>query len=364
MTDADQNKSEGETRDTPQNSPAPGPSQPVNRIVFYALVVTAFGILAGIAIAAISLHQSKTAISQPVVQQPTVSREVRDLGAAEESTTGLKGHLTTQWSDQPTYHVTIEPGDATMAAGFALALSEPPHPLSIQVQLKDRLGYVMCSHDVLLRFLPRKPADLEPPDPKLSSGKKTPIRKISAKEQERRDAEQTDFDHALAQEQQREQGKDVFQNQTGPDGQVISISAQGTIPCPLETYQRVETWGFVPDFPTLDEQADLLGNQPEAKEAALHAARAARRRIVYKSPDKTLSFSFEGDDAVVDFDVPGGVLETRAGKTFLIDKSPGVGNTAVWQEYPAYFHYRCEQTTSTCTLARAGAGVMHGKLKR
>jgi len=67
---------------------------------------------------------------------------------------------------------------------------------------------------------------------------------------------------------------------------------------------------------------------------------------------------------VVEYDVAGGVLETRAGKTFVIDKAAGEDNTALWQEYPAYFHYRCEQTTSSCTLVRAGASVMHAKLKR
>jgi hypothetical protein len=121
----------------------------------------------------------------------------------------------------------------------------------------------------------------------------------------------------------------------------------------------------VPDFPTLDEQAELVSNQPKAQQAAMRvAAQRARRRNTLKPPTGELSFSFEGDDAVVDFDVSGGVLQTRAGKTFMIDNTGGQDSTAKWQEYPAYFHYRCEQSTSSCTLARSGAGVMHAKLQR
>ena len=364
MPDADRNKSEGEAQNANLTSPVAEPTQPVSRTALYALAVAAFGAVAGVAVAAFLFHQSGATLT-PAPPPSLISRDLQDLGNAEDSNTGLKGHLTTQWNGRPAYHLTIEPGDAATAAGFALAVSEPPHPLSIQVQLKDRLGYVMCTHDVLLKFLPKKPADLEPPDPKANSGKNLRARKIGAKEQERLQGEQADFDHAQAQEQQREQGKDVFQNQTGPDGQVVSIRAEGAIPCPMETYERVAKWGFVPDLPTLDEQADLLGNRPETKEAAHRdAIQRARRGMAYKSPSKVLSYSLEGDDAVTDFDLSGGVLETRAGKTFLIDKSGEEGDTAVWQEYPDYFHYRCEQTTASCTLARAGAGVMHGKLKR
>ena len=371
MTDADQQNSNGKDTDANQPSPLLEPAKPAaNRTLLYASVVAAIGIMAGVAIATISLRQSRTTPAPIAAQQLVVSSELRDLGQAASSDFGLKGHLTSQWTNQPAYHVTIEPGDATLAAGFALAVSDPPRPLSIGIELMDRLGYVMCRRNILLKYDVKKPADLEQADPNRSSGKKPRLKRVSAKDAERKKAEEADFDRREAREQQREKGNDIFHNQIGADGQVVSISAQGDIPCPAEPYERVTAWGFVPDFPTADEQADLLSHRPERKEsgpkeAALRAAfHRTRQRAAYKSPSNAFSFSLEGDDAVVEYDVAGGVLETRAGKTFVIDKAAGEDNTALWQEYPAYFHYRCEQTTSSCTLVRAGASVMHAKLKR
>jgi hypothetical protein len=338
------------------------PSKPASRAGLYAAAAAGFGILAGGGVAAFLFHQSEASVA-PAPAPSSVSNQVQDLGSAVAENYGLKGHLTAQWTSQLGYHVSIEPSDPAMAAGFALAISNPSHPLSMKVQFEDRLGFVVCSQDVLVKFQPRKPADLEPPDPKTASGKKP--RKITAIQQKHLADEQADYDRAQAQERQREKGNDVFQNQVGADGHIASLSAQGSIPCPTEAYARAAKWGFVPDFPTLDDQNELVGNQPQAREIALrNAMQKARRRMAYKSPGNALAFSLEGDDAVVDFDTAGGVLETRAGKTFTIDKSAGEGNTAVWQQYPAYFHYRCEQTTSSCTLARAGAGVMHATLKR
>jgi hypothetical protein len=349
-------------------SPTAEPSAPApNRAFLFAAAAIGIGAVAGTIIGAVSLQQMRaTPAPAPVaVEHPGLPREVLDLGTAQSSDTGLKGHLTAQWTEKPVYNVTIEPADAAQSEGFALSVSNPPHPLSIRIQLTDRLGFVACSTDVLLKYPVKMPADLDPRNPKSASAKKPALKKISDKQAAHLKAEQAEFDQKQAEQTQRELGKDVFQNQVGKDGQIVSISAKGTVPCTMESYERVAAWGFVPDFPTLDEQADLISLQPKAVQAAARiAAERTRRRMVFNPPSKPLSFSFEGDDAVVDFDVPGGVLETKAGKTFVIDKTGSQANSAIWQEYPAYFHYRCDQSTSSCTLARAGAGVMHGKLKR
>jgi hypothetical protein len=366
MTDADQHNPDGENTDANQPSPVLEPSKPAaNPTLLYASVVGVIGIVAGVAIATISLRQSRTTLAPIAPQQFHVSGELRDFGPAEAGAVGIKGHLTTQWINQPAYHLTIEPADATLAAGFALAVSDPPRPLSIRIELKDRLGYVMCSREVLLNYKVKRPTDLEQANSNRSSARKHALKRVRAKDAERKKAEQTDFDRREAQERQREQGKDIFQNQMGADGQVASIRAEGNIPCLAEPYERAVTWGLVSDFPTVDEQADLLSLQPGTKEFAERTApHRTRQRTAYKSPSRTFSFSLEGDDAVVDYDVSGGVIETRAGKIFVVDKAAGESNAALWQEYPAYFHYRCEQATSSCTLARAGASVMHAKLKR
>jgi hypothetical protein len=359
----------------PPETPASAPEEPAaappvraaKKALLYAAAAIGIGALAGAVIGAISLREMRVIPAPaPVVEEhPGLPRELLDLGSAESTETGLKGHLTTQWTAAPVYSVTIAPGDPAQFEGFAASVNDPPRPLSIKIQLKDRLGFVMCSQDVLLKYQARKPADLEAADSAKDSGKNLKPKKISAKDAERLKTEQDEFDKQQAQEAQREHGRDVFQNKVGQGGQVESISAKGEIPCTMESFERVAAWGFVPNFPTLDEQANLISIQPKAQQAAMRAsAEKARRRVVSKSPTEALSFSFEGDDAVVDFDVSGGVLETKAGKTFIIDNNGGQDNTARWQEYPAYFHYRCEQTTSSCVLARSGASVMHAKLKR
>jgi len=182
---------------------------------------------------------------------------------------------------------------------------------------------------------------------------------------ERMQAEQADFDRRQAEEAAREKGKDLFQNQLDASGKVVSITAKGDVSCPADSYDRVATWSFVPDFPTLDEQDEMVSLQPDSKQAAQRAAaQRARRRMAYKPPSNGFTFAFEGDDAVVDYDAAAGEMQTRAGKTFMIDKKGNESDVAIWQEYPAYFHYRCEQATSSCTLNRAGSAVLHATLKR
>jgi hypothetical protein len=74
-----------------------------------------------------------------------------------------------------------------------------------------------------------------------------------------------------------------------------------------------------------------------------------------------LPFSIEGDDAVVDFDLSRGVIQTRGRKMFLVDKASAASANSSWQDYPVLIHYRCDQTAS-CTLTQPGVGVLRARL--
>ena len=74
----------------------------------------------------------------------------------------------------------------------------------------------------------------------------------------------------------REQGKDVFQSQIGPDGLVTAVNVQGSLPCSPDQYQKASYWDLNTNFPTLDEQAALL----DPKAAALQAKSEPGSRIL------------------------------------------------------------------------------------
>jgi hypothetical protein len=71
----------------------------------------------------------------------------------------------------------------------------------------------------------------------------------------------------------------------------------------------------------------------------------------------------EGEDSIVGYDANAGIIETAAGKTFFVDKSGGEGIASKWQDYRSGFQYKCDQNAA-CTLTRAGAGVLHARLKK
>jgi len=250
-----------------------------------------------------------------------------DLGNATLTAVGLKGHLYTKWEDDKLqYRLSMEPSDSEYLPGLTFALKNPPHPLSFGIQLKDAMGFVLCTREIVLKYNPAAPA-------------------------------------LLAAESQREQGKDIVQEMIGSDGQIASLVAQGQIPCSDKAYGKVVAWNLTPDFPSLTEQKDLMKQQAE-REANEERQAAARRRGPQKNADKTLTFSIEGDDSVVGYDATSNVLETGTGESFYIDKKElAAGSVANWP-FPVRIHYRCDQT-SFCTLIRAGSGTaLHAKMRR
>ena len=163
-------------------------------------------------------------------------------------------------------------------------------------------------------------------------------------------------------DEKREQGKDIFQNQIAPDGQVAAINAQGEIPCSMKAYEKTTQWSFSTNFPSLAEQDQWLKRQQEMRTNAAQRS-AARKKAAARSAEKLLPFSMEGDDAIVEFDVNRGVIETSGRKTFFADKTIMRSASPTWQDYPVNIHFRCDQS-SNCTLMHAGAGALRVKMRR
>lgn len=273
-----------------------------------------------------------------------------DLGNSFSTAVGLKGHLYTKWDDDKVqYRLSFEPTEPKTAPAFALAVSNPPRPLSISIQLKDAMGFVLCSRDIALKYDPTASASAPGPADTGKSGS-TPATPV-------------DMAQLFAAENQREQGKDLFQPLNGPDGQIASINAQGQIPCTDKAYSKVVGWGFTPDFPSLTEQTETI-KQQVAKQVEEVRQAAARKRGPQKPVDKTITFSIEGDDSIMGYDPTVGLLETGTGDSFYIEKDASATIMSAWQAFPIRVHYRCD-STSFCTLTQVSSGaVLHARRRR
>jgi hypothetical protein len=372
------------------------PKPKAGPIFLIAAIVVGVGILCGIAIAFITWHEAKSTPTPGsiVALQQSLPRETRDLGSVVSRSVGLQGHLITKWDDKLEYNLVIEPSDPARIAGFTHAVSDPPRPLSIVVELKNFAGNVLCRQDIVLKYDARKAAALAAARAQSLAGKRQG-RKATGEQ----DNQAADFDKLDAQEADRERGKDIFQNQTGPDGQIESIRSQGEIPCPVIAYGSVAYWSFTSNFPAVDEQDELLqrrANVPPPSSNAPAAGKGAKMNATSPSsktpaigkgaksnaasPSSTTPatgkeakqsaeerpayLSIEGEDAIVGYDAATGVIETGSGKTFLIDKSSGEADAIRGRDFPINIHYKCDQTTADCILSHAGAVLLHAKMRK
>jgi len=285
-----------------------------------------------------------------------------DWGSATSDAAGLKGHLHTKLDKKLEYYLTLEPSDPDRRAGFALAVAHSPRPLSIEIHLQDSQGFVLCSREILLKYDAGAALASAASSPEPQAGKADAAAVAG-----------TPPSHGMenllaAQEAERELGKEIFKNQIGPDGQIAGIEAQGELPCPGKSYGSAYSWSFVPNFPTIAEQDEMLKRQKEAltpeETPAAEAAPAHKKAKATRIPAPSLvPFSVEGDDVIVDYDASHGVIETRAGKTFFFDRTSGDIANPRWQDSPLDVHYRCDQT-STCVLMTSGAGALRVRLHR
>jgi hypothetical protein len=329
----------------PEPQAEPVPKLTRRPITVYVAAVAGIGVLLGLVIAYWVMGSSGQ----------------YDLGAYTSSATGLKGHLSTKWEKRPLYRLTIEPSDKSRQEGFALAAASSPVPLSIEIHLQDSRGAVLCSKEVILKYTGANVA--------------TPSASAADSEAAKTDAGSTSNDEAAqaidraryeAEEPERELDRDIFQNQIGKDGQIVSMRAEGEIPCTKKAYGDTFAWSFTSNFPVIGVQDELqkLQDKVQANEARLAAAElAARKARAPKSALRLIPFSLEGDDSIVEFDAARGVIETRGGKTFYFDKTGGHGADPKWQDYPVSIHYRCDRT-SNCILTQARLGVLRARTNR
>jgi hypothetical protein len=283
-----------------------------------------------------------------------------DFGTVDSNAVGLRGQLVTKWDKKLEYHLTIEPSDPAYVKGFGAAVDKSPQPLSVEIHLQDAQGFVLCSKPILLKYDVRNSPDFAAANPDMEAEKSVQDGTQAAP------LTQAKNDLLEAQEAERELGKDVFQNQLGPDGRAVALKAQGDFNCPVSAYRNAASWSFTPNFPSLAEQDTLLnGKRESAAESARQNAEklAARKKKDMNPPVKLLPFSLEGDDSVVEFDAYRGVMQTVAGVTFFFDKTGGAVYDPKWQDYPVAIHYKCDRS-SECLVMHHGSGALRARMKR
>lgn len=277
-----------------------------------------------------------------------------DLGTATNDAAGLNGRLYVEWDQHLTYRLKIEPSDPSQIAGFSLAVGHPAQPQAVTIHLQNPEGFVLCSTEIVLRYDPR----VAVADAAARQAAEATDEDVDSTEPP---APATGLAQQYAQEAAREQGKDIFQNQLAPDGQIAAITAQGTIPCSKKAYENTTYWSFTADFPPLADQSAMVERLNDARDAARRAEEAKRRKA-HRPTVKLLPFSIEGDDSIVAFDPAHGVIETNGEKIFYF--TPGAaGSNPAWQDYPVSIHYRCDRA-SNCEIMHAGAGALRARLKR
>lgn len=318
----------------------------------YAAVGIGLGLLAGMIAAALFLH-------------PGGQSGANDMGTINAAEYGLKGHLTVNWKEQLEYQVTIEPADAAQAAAFTANVNSSARPLAIEIQAKDPFGAVLCGDTILLKFDPRNALGGATAEPGLKTGgvEKTGAEKAQAERNEI--AQSLNLVRLEGQEFDREHGKTLFKNDTGQNGHIASIGAQGVLPCTRQQYERVASWGFTSNFP-------LVGSPTQNGAAGVDEASAgllkgtettAKGRTKRKAAPPAPPIYVEGDDAIMSIDAASGAMETRGGKVLLADKTDGIATTLKGRDFPIPIHYRCDQEGS-CTFGGVGTGVHRARLRR
>jgi hypothetical protein len=292
-----------------------------NPVIVYGAIGLGLGILLVILIAIVSS-----------LMAPPDGRY--DLGPVTSAATGLNGRVFLQWDKKLQYRMTLEPTYPDQQAEFAVAVANSQQPLSVQINLLDIKGFVLCGKEILLKYNAQN--------------------------------EQVAQELQNAQESMRERGRDVFENQTGPDGRITAINAHGDLPCSARAYEKAQSWSFTTNFPTVAGQDELLKSERETKAKAVRPPAedaAERKKTAAKLPAKLAAFSIEGDDAIVDLDAFHGTIVTRGRKTFFVDKTSPALTNARWQDYPVSIHYRCDRSLD-CILMNGGAGTLHARLAR
>jgi len=346
-----------------------GPAQPnkpeppkASGLLLFVAAFVIFSALIAVAVALAWNRTTSATVPDPATQQQlSPSQEARVWGTVDSTAAGLKGHLITKWDGKLNYYFMIEPDDASRKDAFALAVSIPPRPASVRIQIKNPDSVVLCSQDVLLRFDPGKAAAISEGAAPAMGGKRLSARAAEQMKNE----EEAELAQENATEAEREHGQSVFQLNAGPNGKIESISSQGEIPCSKAAYEGMGYWSFLPDFPSADEQTEWLNQQLGRLNAtdALARQTPGRKRMPYKGAPQPGSFLMVGDDSIVEYDPATGNIETRTGKVFSIDRMGTAARAIAGYDLPVKIRYACDQNAA-CTLTQGNAMLVHGRLSK
>jgi hypothetical protein len=291
--------------------PAPTPAQQAaagRKKILLIAGVAGLGLLFIALIAVIASNQQESAV--PFI----------DLGANNVASAGLAGRLIVKWDGKSEYELHIDPLVPRQIPGFSAVASNPPHPISIDLRLKDVSGSVLCQKEILLPLDPAAQADPAQAQPLV------PTQTV---------------------------GGDIVQNVAGTDGQIGEMVINGQIPCPVKSYKRLASWDFASSFPTLAEQEDWMRHE-QGVEAELQRKAAEARARAFIPHVRPLPAPIDGDDVIV-FDNPSkGMVETRAGRVFFVGRDGLRGRAPGWQIFPATIHFHCD-VKANCVLTRADA---------
>lgn len=255
-----------------------------------------------------------------------------DLGASDFAAAGLQGKLIARWSGSAQYELHIDPVATQQLDGFSAVAGNPPHTLTITLQLKDSSG-VACQKEILF---PASPAA---------------------------DREQADAGSSGSLEPQKTLTGDTVLNVAGQNGVIDEILLKGPLDCPAKAYKRLEAWNFSSNFPPPSEQEDWLHQQESlAANARRRAADLRARALIPKS--RPLAAPIDGDDVIVSDNPSHGTVETSAGRVFYLGKDVLREAEARWQVFPVTIHFHCD-TKSNCSLTRSSASApLEGRLVR
>jgi hypothetical protein len=151
-----------------------------------------------------------------------------DLGPGIVAVDGLRGHLVTRWdgnakSGRLSYKLQIVPMEDRWGAGVSHAVTNAAMPMSVNIRLLDSTGFALCGKEIDFHFDPQSAALPVTVSAVGANGKKLSLAERNAAMQAARQSQVTQMQAAEA---AREQGKDIFQNQTTADGQVAAINAR------------------------------------------------------------------------------------------------------------------------------------------
>ena len=241
----------------------------------YVALSAGLGVLSSLAVVAFVIMPGKPADT------------TYDMGQVTSTSTGLKGHLITNWGDRLNYKLTLEPSDSGEVDAFATTINNPAQAIQVNVQLKDVTGSVLCQNPVLLKFDPLKNI----PNVVTRGPAANPKSKKAAEEemaQSQAEIEQSlNRARLVGEELSREHGKDIFQPVTGDDGQISSLAAQGTMPCTKKQYQNAASWSFVTNFPSILQRGGPDGSDSNDNNDNLEAFGAAGARAIGADPRVT-----------------------------------------------------------------------------